>query len=109
MSSAKQTAAVITANGSVELKQVDMPKPGANEVLVKVAAAALNHIDCTISLLCLLLPLLKLSAGFTPGRAANVGKISGCDFAGVVVELGPGSEAFRKVGDRVASLSVACA
>ena len=39
-------AAVINEKGDVELKKVAVPKAGENEVLVKVAAAALNPADC---------------------------------------------------------------
>lgn len=33
-------------NGGVELKEVDVPLPAPDEVLVKVAAAAQNPTDC---------------------------------------------------------------
>jgi NADPH:quinone reductase-like Zn-dependent oxidoreductase len=46
MAPAKHTAAVIVEGGDVELKEIAVPKPGQNEVLVKVIAAALNPTDC---------------------------------------------------------------
>jgi len=47
MAPSKHTAAIIVeGGGSVELREIDVPRPGVNEVLVKVVAAALNPTDC---------------------------------------------------------------
>ncbi|KAI0036673.1 zinc-binding oxidoreductase ToxD [Vararia minispora EC-137] len=88
MAPAKHLAAVIREGGGfVEVKEVDVPKPGENQVLVRVIAASLNPTDW--------------KTAKPPHKAGNV---SGCDFAGIVEELGPGAEATRKVGERVATL-----
>jgi len=41
-----QKAAVIQQDGSVALREVAVPKPGPDEILVKVVAAAQNPADC---------------------------------------------------------------
>lgn len=45
MAPTKQLAVVINAEGDVDLKEVDVPKPGPGEILVKVVAAAQNPGD----------------------------------------------------------------
>ena len=47
MAPSTHTAAVVTDKGEVEVKKVAVPKLAEGEVLVKVAAAALNPTDCT--------------------------------------------------------------
>src|ERR1700719_301946 len=78
-----------TAGGPEVLRYGDLPTPvpRAGEVLVKVAAAALNPID------------LYIRSGFV---AMTLPKpfISGCDFAGTVAAVGQGVTAF-KPDDRV--------
>lgn len=45
-------AIVSDGNGGLELKEgVDVPSPGPDEVLIKVAAAAQNPTDCANSIL----------------------------------------------------------
>jgi NADPH:quinone reductase-like Zn-dependent oxidoreductase len=41
-----QKAVVIQHDGSVALREVAVPKPGPDEILVKVVAAAQNPADC---------------------------------------------------------------
>jgi NADPH:quinone reductase-like Zn-dependent oxidoreductase len=41
-----QKAAVIQQDGSIALQEVTVPKPGPDEILVKVVAAAQNPADC---------------------------------------------------------------
>lgn len=41
-----QKAVVIQQDGSVALREVAVPKPGPDEILVKVVAAAQNPADC---------------------------------------------------------------
>ncbi|KZV63569.1 zinc-binding oxidoreductase ToxD [Peniophora sp. CONT] len=86
------TAAVISKSGNLELKKVEVPKAGEGEVLVKVVVAALNPTDWK-------------SAKGKLGQS-KPGAVSGCDFAGIVEELGPGTEASGlKVGERVAAFA----
>jgi NADPH:quinone reductase-like Zn-dependent oxidoreductase len=76
--------------GLDKLKDQDVadPKIGAGDVLVRVKAAALNHLDLFVREG---IPGLKLPLPFW----------SGCDIAGDIVEVG-GSVAGVTVGDRVA-------
>ncbi|KAJ6629375.1 dehydrogenase [Mycena sp. CBHHK59/15] len=88
MAPAKHLAAVIVEGGNVEVKEVDVPKVGENEVLVKVVAAALNPTDWK-----------------TAKNSTKPGVVSGCDFAGIVEQLGPGAAvAGRTVGERVSTM-----
>ena len=70
-----------------ELREVEKPKPGAGEILVRVVAAGTNPVDA------------KLRAD---GRWANLEPpvILGYDVAGVVEEAGPGVEDLQP-GDEV--------
>ena len=77
----------------LELKEIDKPSPGDNEVLVKVNAISLNDWD---------LGLMKgdfinrmLNGLFKPKR-----KILGSDIAGLIEEIGKNVTAF-KIGDEV--------
>lgn len=51
MAPTKQLAVVINAEGGVDLKEVDVPKPGPGEILVKVVAAAQNPTDWSVPLI----------------------------------------------------------
>ncbi|KAI0043032.1 GroES-like protein [Auriscalpium vulgare] len=85
MAHLKQKAAVVGTDGGVTLGEVDVQKPGPGEILVKIVAAAQNPID------------LKLI------HANQTGSVLGCDFAGVVEEIGPAvPEGLRTIGERVA-------
>jgi len=65
------------------------PVPGAGEVLVRVAAASVNPIDC------------KRRAGLTQDfYPMHFPSLIGIDMAGTVVKVGPGVEAFA-AGSRV--------
>jgi len=64
------------------------PKPGPGEVLLRVRACALNHLD------------LFVRDGI-PSYKIKLPHILGCDIAGEVLEIGPGVDTF-KAGDRVA-------
>lgn len=83
-------AVVIRKHGGVEaleIADVPMPKPSAGEVLVKVHAAALNHLD------------IWLRMG-RPGVSFQFPHVMGSDAAGVVVETGAGI-AHVSAGDEV--------
>jgi NADPH:quinone reductase-like Zn-dependent oxidoreductase len=84
-------AAVLKAFGgaeNLELQTVPDPVPGPGEVLLRVRACALNHLD------------LWVRAGL-PGAKIKTPFILGCDVAGEVAALGPGAEGVA-VGARVA-------
>jgi NADPH:quinone reductase len=83
-------AAYITTTGSpdvIAFGDVETPRPGPTDVLVKVHAAALNPIDTYIRSGAIAAPL-------------NFPYIPGCDLAGAVEEVGHDVRNF-KAGDRV--------
>ena len=83
-------AVVFHEHGGVEklsYEDVPTPEPGPGEVLIKLRAAALNHLD------------IWVRQGF-PGRTLPMPHISGSDGAGEVAGVGEGVEALR-VGQRV--------
>src|SRR5712692_11431096 len=83
-------AAFIETTGSPDvIRYGDLPRPPpqAGEVLVRVAAVAVNPIDLYIRAGTVQMPLPKPF-------------IIGCDLAGTVEEVGPGAVRFKK-GDRV--------
>ena len=83
-------AVVIREHGGIDklrLEDVPKPKAGAGEVLIRVRACALNHLD------------LWTRKGM-PGRKVALPRILGTDIAGVVEEVGEGVERV-KVGDEV--------
>ncbi|XWW93083.1 hypothetical protein V2A60_001011 [Cordyceps javanica] len=82
-----QTAIVGDNDGGVQLSRTaPVPKAEGDVVLVRTAAVSINPVDAKMR-----------DAYVTPGA------IAGCDFAGVVVEMGPDASASSKVkvGDRV--------
>ncbi|TFY76299.1 hypothetical protein EWM64_g7715 [Hericium alpestre] len=87
MAPATQKAAVIGQDGKIGVAEVAVPKPGPGQILVKVVAAAQNPTDW------------KSAFG---GKCA--GAIVGCDYAGIVEEIGPDVPAgLRSVGERVSA------
>lgn len=82
--------AVLLVNPGGELEVVDVPRPtpGAGEVLLRVEAAGLCGTD------------LHIIDGKYP--QASFPSVLGHEFAGTVVEVGPGVDGFA-VGDRVAA------
>ncbi|PCH33721.1 dehydrogenase [Wolfiporia cocos MD-104 SS10] len=81
-------ALVTNGDGTFDLKQVPIPTPGPNDVLVKVAAIAQNPTDWKTALL-----------------HQRKGNILGCDFAGTVVGIGSNVEpGLRKIGERIAAI-----
>lgn len=76
-------------NGDLAIEEVADPAPGADEVLVRVAAAALNPLD------------LKLHSGRMQWYfELQLPYTVGSDFAGIVASVGSGVVDFRP-GDRV--------
>ncbi|KAJ7839262.1 chaperonin 10-like protein [Mycena olivaceomarginata] len=81
-------ALVTVGDGSFQLKEVAVPGPGADQILVKVVAAAQNPTDWKTLLL-----------------HTQPGNILGCDFAGTIVQIGTDVPAgLRKLGERVAGV-----
>lgn len=80
-------AAVIGANG-VEIRDVAQPKPGPEQVLVRVRAAGLNRAD------------LIMASGRMHGNSGGAGAILGLECAGEVAEVGAKVTGV-KAGDRV--------
>jgi NADPH:quinone reductase-like Zn-dependent oxidoreductase len=78
----------------LRIKEVEIPAPKEDEVLVKVNAATVNRTDCGI--LTGKPFLMRFFTGFGKPRSATTGS----DFAGDVVALGTGVKSF-KAGDRV--------
>jgi D-arabinose 1-dehydrogenase-like Zn-dependent alcohol dehydrogenase len=84
-------AAVVTAmNGPWEVQNVPEPKPGPNQVLVKMHASGVCYTDVHETL------------GHLPGVFP---RILGHEPVGEIVSVGPGVRT-RKVGDRVAGYTV---
>jgi NADPH2:quinone reductase len=80
-------AAVVTGEG-IEVREVPVPEPKANEILVRVRAASLNRAD------------LAVVAGRQHGAIGGVGTIPGLEWAGEVAETGSEVKGVRP-GDRV--------
>jgi NADPH2:quinone reductase len=80
-------AAVVT-EGGVEIREVQKPQPGPDQVLVRVRAAGLNRAD------------LQVASGRAHGRIGGSGTVVGLEFAGEVEAVGSAVKAM-KPGDRV--------
>jgi NADPH2:quinone reductase len=80
-------AYVLTESGP-HIQDVDAPSPAAGEVKVRVRASGLNRVD------------ILMSRGRKHGAQGGPGAVLGLEWAGEVVELGPGAQGFS-VGDRV--------
>ena len=90
---AEMTAIEILRPGGPEVlvpTRCPLPVPGAGEVLVKVAAAGVNHPD-----------VLQRKGGYAPPPGAS--PIPGLEIAGEIVALGEGVADWRR-GDRVTAL-----
>ena len=86
-------AVLLEGFGGVEMLkvgEVDVPKPGEGQVLVKVAATSINRPD-----------LVQREGKYPPPPGDS--EILGLEVAGVISELGPGVSEWQ-VGDRVISL-----
>ena len=83
------TAVVADGSGGLKLVERPLPKPGRDEVLVKVAAAGLNRPD-----------ILQSKGLYPPPPGAS--DVLGLEIAGEVVEADAGAEAL--VGQKVCAL-----
>jgi NADPH:quinone reductase len=81
-------AAVVANPKGFEIAEIDAPRPGADEVLIRVRAAALNHAD------------LAVLAGRKHGAIGGPGTVIGMEWAGEVLAAGSNVTEFR-AGDRV--------
>src|SRR3712207_4009676 len=80
--------AAVVAEGGLSIQEVPIPRPKANEVLVKIRAASLNRAD------------LGVAAGHRHGAIGGPGTIPGLEWAGEIAEVGAEVEGLRP-GDRV--------
>ncbi|KAH9074733.1 dehydrogenase [Lactarius deliciosus] len=84
MAPALHRAIVVQQDGSVALREIPVPKPGPDDILVKVVAAAQNPTDWK-----------------TAQHGKRAGAVSGCDFSGIVEEIGSNvPQGLRSVGER---------
>ena len=81
-------AAVVASPGVIEIRDVPMPEPGPDEILVKVKTAGLNRAD------------LLVAQGHFHGGRGGPGAIPGIECAGEVVRSGGASSPFKQ-GDQV--------
>lgn len=82
-------AAVLTAPNGLEVREVDTPKPGPADVLIRVEACAVCSSD------------VSLTAKPWPAQPPYGAFIPGHEYAGIIAALGETVDEF-KVGDRVA-------
>lgn len=79
------------SESSVSVRNIPKPSPGPREILIKVYAVALNHVDALYA---------------KSPIAAQDDRVIGSDFSGQVVQLGEGLDvvydARAKIGTRVA-------
>jgi NADPH:quinone reductase-like Zn-dependent oxidoreductase len=82
----------------LEIKEIEKPRPKADEILVKVKASTVNRTDCAM-----LKAKPYIMRVFT-GLFAPRNPILGSDFSGIVEEVGEEIKDF-KIGDRVFGFS----
>jgi NADPH:quinone reductase-like Zn-dependent oxidoreductase len=82
----------------LEIKEIEKPKPKADEILIKVMASTVNRTDC--AMLKAKPYIMRLFTGFLKPR----NPILGTDFAGIIEEMGTEINDF-KIGDRVFGFS----
>lgn len=91
MTARTMRAAVVREHGGLDrvcVAEVPVPEPGADQVLLRVKAAGLNHLD------------LWVRRG-VPGHPFPLPMVLGCDFAGVVERVGSAAVTNAKPGDEV--------
>ena len=80
--------AAVVGDTGLEIREIDTPKPGPAEVLIRVRAVGLNRADAMVA------------SGMAHGRAGGPGTVPGIEYVGEVAEVG--SEVPHvKPGDRV--------
>ncbi|HEX3142203.1 MAG TPA: zinc-binding dehydrogenase [Rhizobacter sp.] len=84
----KMKAAVQAGAEGLRITDTEVPRPGADEVLVRVRACGLNRAD------------IGMAAGHAHGSLGGPGTPLGMEWAGEVAEVGAGVKEF-KPGDRV--------
>lgn len=99
MTPSSQTALVVNEAGSVDVKRVEVPEAGENEVLIKVVAAALNPTDCASFTARYISEHGSPYTGKSAKWQTKPGVVSGCDFAGTVEVLGAGAESTGLKGE----------
>jgi NADPH:quinone reductase-like Zn-dependent oxidoreductase len=82
----------------LEIKEIEKPRPKADEILVKVKASTVNRTDC--AMLKAKPYIMRLFTGFFAPR----NPILGTDFAGIIEEVGVEIKGL-KIGDRVFGFS----
>jgi NADPH:quinone reductase-like Zn-dependent oxidoreductase len=82
----------------LEIKEIEKPRPKADEILVKVKASTVNRTDC--AMLKAKPYIMRLFTGFFKPK----NPILGTDFAGIIEEIGDEIKDF-KIGDRVFGFS----
>lgn len=88
-------ALVLTAHGDtsgLQVREVEAPRPAAGEVLVRVEASGINHMD------------LLIRRGY-PGIPVKLPHVLGGDVVGTVTELGAGVKSVA-VGQRIVAAPV---
>jgi NADPH:quinone reductase len=80
--------AYVLSETGPQIQDVEAPRPGAGDVLVRVRASGLNRVD------------ILMSRGRKHGAAGGPGAVLGLEWAGEVVEVGAQVRQF-KPGDRV--------
>ena len=88
-------AALIYGPRDIRVEEVETPKPGPGEVIIRVKACGICGSDLHEYKLCIY-PELGIPAG--------VGRIMGHEFSGEIAELGEGVQGLKR-GDRVVSVS----
>lgn len=80
--------AAVVGDTGLEIREIDTPKPGPAEVLIRVRAVGLNRADAMVA------------SGMAHGRAGGPGTVPGIEYVGEVAEVGP-EVPHVKPGDRV--------
>ena len=80
--------AMVVGESGLEMREIPVPQPGPNGVLVRVRAAGLNRAE------------LGMAAGHAHGALGGMGSVIGLEWAGEVAAIGSEVKGIRE-GDRV--------